>query len=534
MELFLLLNLLFLVISVVLNLFLAVYVYGNNPTSATNKLYAFLSLIISFWLIANYFSLHPDFFNSNLFFIRLSIFFAAPLSAGFFLLANTLPSLKLLISKKVFLFIIFITAVIMIINISPYAFIRLEIVNNSPQPIAGLWLMPFALLSTYFSFAAVYFLIKKWLKTVGPEKDQFKLVGIGVLLMLGLVIFTVFMPAVLFNLNIFVSFIPIYTLIFLGLTAYAIVRHHLFNLKIIATQVLVGIIAIVLLAKLLFFTSLNDFIIDLLIFISVQIFGFFLIKSVKLEVQQREKLQELTEKLEMANKQLIDLSRFKTELLSLASHQVKSPLAVIKGYASILLDGLYGKMNGKIKDTVFKMKESTDGLIVLVNNLLDLRKIEEGRMEYQFQPLKLKELVIGVVSELKSLAEIKNLELTFEARSDKSVNADAVKLKQVVQNLIDNAIKYTPQGFVRVELNEDGDNLVLSVKDSGLGMSKELLSLVFQEFVRDERVKKEIRGTGLGLYIAKKIVEAHGGEIWAESEGEGKGSEFFAKLKIIG
>ncbi|MEK7077118.1 MAG: ATP-binding protein, partial [Patescibacteria group bacterium] len=111
---------------------------------------------------------------------------------------------------------------------------------------------------------------------------------------------------------------------------------------------------------------------------------------------------------------------------------------------------------------------------------------------------------------------------------------------QVVQNLVDNAIKYTPTGFVKVELKEDPSTgsgqagwLSLSVADSGLGINPELLPHLFEEFIREERIKKQVRGTGLGLFIARKIVEAHGGTISVESKGEGKGSTFYVRLRKI-
>ena len=175
--------------------------------------------------------------------------------------------------------------------------------------------------------------------------------------------------------------------------------------------------------------------------------------------------------------------------------------------------------------------KSSDDLIVLINTLLDFRKVEEGRMEYSFARVKLNDIIQNVMTELETLANEKKLKFTYKASGEVFVNADAPKLKQVIQNFTDNAIKYTPEGFVHVELEEQGKDVIVSLKDSGLGIVKDLTPHLFEEFIRDERVKKEIKGTGLGLYIARKIVEAHGGSVWAESEGESKGSIFYVKLK---
>ena len=441
----------------------------------------------------------------------------------------------------------------MILNISPYAFRGVDIKEGSPNPIPGFGLVPFAVLSTLFSVLAVYVLIRKLIR--GPssiEKQQFRFVLIGILGMLGLIIVTVFLPVTLFRINTFVSFIPLYTLIFLGMTAYAIIKHHLFNIKIIVTEALTVIIWIILFSKAVVSESAIGRIVDIMILVMTIAFGILLIKSVRREVEQREELARLNVKLEAANTELESLSRFKTQLLSLASHQVKSPLAAIKGFVTLVMDGTYGPVSEKIKEVMQKVKRSSDTLINLVNSLLDLRKVEEGKMEYQFAKVGLREMVNSVVENIRPLAQEKKLEFTFTSpKAEIFVNADGPKLQQVIQNLVDNAIKYTPAGFVRVEMKEDSSAghstlrvsdsmsspqegaVIVSVKDSGLGVSKKLLPHLFEEFVRDEKVKQEIRGTGLGLYIAKKIVEAHGGELWAESEGEGKGSRFYVKLRKV-
>ena len=152
-------------------------------------------------------------------------------------------------------------------------------------------------------------------------------------------------------------------------------------------------------------------------------------------------------------------------------------------------------------------------------------------MEYKFAKADLLKMTQGVIEELRPLATSKGLELSFiTGLTEAFVNADEIKLRQVIQNLVDNAIKYTPQGFVKVELKAENNELAVSVVDSGLGIPADLLPQLFEEFIRDERVKKEIRGTGLGLFIARKIVEAHSGKLSVQSEGEGKGSTFAVTL----
>ena len=164
------------------------------------------------------------------------------------------------------------------------------------------------------------------------------------------------------------------------------------------------------------------------------------------------------------------------------------------------------------------MSKSANDLINLINTLLDMRKVEEGKMDYQMARADLSKIVNEVTDLMRPLAETKKLEFKFDSPGHEvPVNADAEKLKQVVQNLTDNAIKYTPSGFVHIELKEENGSAIVTVSDFRRGFSPELAPHLFEEFIRDERVKKQILGTGLGLYIARKIAEAHGGTLWAES-----------------
>jgi signal transduction histidine kinase len=526
------LGFLLLIISLLIDGALALMVYRSNPKSATNKIFLLLSIAMMLWL-STYVAYLPEFGAFTLLLVRLGVFFAAPMSALFFLLAHTIPDQELKIGKKTLWAIIIGTAGMMAVNISPYAFSSASIMNGGIDAQAGIGLAPFSVLSTLFSVLAVYFLVKKFVKSQGDDKKQIRFVLVGMLLMLGLIIATVLVPLILFHSGAFVALLPVYSLIFLGMTAYAITQYHLFNLKVIATQTLGVVIAAVLFAKIFSATTLSDVIVDSLIFITVAFFGNILIKSVRKEVEQREELERLNKQIEEKNVQLEELSRFKSQLLSLASHQIKSPLAAIKGFVSLVSDGSYGAVPDAVKETMGKVQRSADELIELINTLLDVRKVEEGKMDYKFERTDLTKMTADMVEGLKPLAEAKKLEFSFISPGKEVwVNADPQKFKQVVQNLTDNAIKYTPSGFVHVELKEDAGMAVVIVSDSGLGIPAELLPQLFEEFIRDERVKKEIRGTGLGLYIARKITEAHGGTMNAESPGEGKGSTFRVKIPL--
>jgi signal transduction histidine kinase len=175
---------------------------------------------------------------------------------------------------------------------------------------------------------------------------------------------------------------------------------------------------------------------------------------------------------------------------------------------------------------------SNEQLIRLVNELLDMTRIEAGRMQYTFGEFDFNQLVNFAVEEFRIAGDDKGVKIVWENKGKPvMVWGDQTKLREVVFNLIDNALKYTRAGDIVVKLEQKPDSAQLSVKDSGIGMSRKTISQLFQKFSRgaaDAKVGTE--GTGLGLYVAKRIVDDHKGELWGESAGEGKGSTFYLQL----
>lgn len=519
--------------------------YFSNRKSITNRTFVLFAIVAAAWGSLNYLNYQSVNPPLVLWTFRLIIFFATWYSFLLFRLVYVFPAETVSFPRSYRFFILPITILTSIITLTPLVFpalAELAPVGEVSKTVVGNGIFLFAGVVIFLVGNGIYLLVRKLRKSSGVEKNQLKFVLLGVTLTFFLhLVFNLILPGIF----LYVRFIPlgaVFTFPLVVFTAYAIFRHHLLNVKVVTTEILAFILAVVSLVEVVISHDLGTMVFRSGTFILVLAFGILLIKSVLREVEQREELQRLNIELEDKKLKLEELSRFKTQLLSLASHQVKAPLAAIKGFASILIDGLYGPINGKIKETIGKMRFSADELIGTVNNLLDLRKVEEGKMEYQFARVDLVKMTQAVVEELRLLATSKKLELTFtSALPEAFVSADETKLRQVIQNLVDNAIKYTPTpstgggqaGFVKVELKVQGNDIIVSIVDSGLGLPKELIPQLFEEFIRDERVKKEIRGTGLGLFIARKIVEAHSGKLWAESDGAGKGSRFYVKLKKI-
>lgn len=240
----------------------------------------------------------------------------------------------------------------------------------------------------------------------------------------------------------------------------------------------------------------------------------------------------LYQELQIANTKLKELDQLKSEFLSLATHQLRAPLTAIMGYASMLLEGDYGEFPAQGKGAVDIIVTSCKNLVSIVGEFLDISRIEQGRMVYNNEKFDMRNLVAEVVSELKPNIEKAKLTVTehLPEGEDWSVNADKGKIKQIIGNLIDNAIKYTPQGGIEVSIS-DGDKVRVSVKDSGIGIESSEIGKLFAKFSRTKDAHKtNTTGTGLGLFIAKKMLEAQDGNIGVTSEGSGKGSTFYIEL----
>lgn len=254
--------------------------------------------------------------------------------------------------------------------------------------------------------------------------------------------------------------------------------------------------------------------------------------SEKLKIE----IKKATQKLKEANIYLQQLDQVKTEFISVASHQLRTPLSSLKGYLSMLLEGDFGRIKPKQKKILEDLFENTNRLIRLVNLMLNISRIEAGRLELEKKPTQIESLIEEILRIFIPIARRKKLKLKFEKSSTSLpfIMLDSDKIKDVISNLLDNAIKYTPQGEITVKTKREKSKIIFSIQDTGIGITERECGGLFKKFSRGSRAKElHTGGTGLGLFIVEKIIEAHGGKIWVESEGEGKGSIFSFSLPII-
>ena len=246
-----------------------------------------------------------------------------------------------------------------------------------------------------------------------------------------------------------------------------------------------------------------------------------------------EKVEERTRELSEALKQLEIVNRHKSEFLANMSHELRTPLNAILGYTELIVDRIYGEVPDKILEVLERVEQNGRHLLGLINDVLDLSKIEAGRLTLTLNDYSIQDLVHTVFTSVESLASEKNLVLNFNVSPELPIGkGDEQRIAQVFLNLVGNAIKFTDEGEVKVEVTASDGAFLVSVSDTGPGLSEADQVRIFEEFhqVDGSSTRKE-GGTGLGLSIAKKIVEMHGGRIWVEST-PGKGSTFNFTLPV--
>jgi len=408
-----------------------------------------------------------------------------------------------------------------------FALIYFDFTNCDREVAEGVVTLYGYFIEIIYALWILFYVLKKYKQSALEIKKQIKFITSGIILFLlsfasGNIIGSLtdnwtLAQIGLFGMPIFIAFL-----------SYTIVKFRTFNIKLIGAQVLVFILGFLVLDIAFIRNIENVRVVVIFTLLFIMVLGYVLVRSVKQEIRQREQLA-------IANDRLKQMDKAKSEFLSIASHQLRTPLTGIKGYLSMIMEGDYGPVPDKASKVIGDVFLASDRLSRLINVFLNVSRIESGRFDLNRKDVDLIQLVGEAVSELKPTAEKKQLALVFHKPKEllPHLNIDRDKIKDVLINLIDNAIKYTPAGKVEVALSRAESQLKVAVKDTGVGILSEEVGELFKKFVRGEGIAQvDTSGSGLGLYIAKKIVEAHGGKIWVESPGKGKGATFSFTLPI--
>lgn len=242
----------------------------------------------------------------------------------------------------------------------------------------------------------------------------------------------------------------------------------------------------------------------------------------------------LYEQLNFANKQLQALDKARAEFISIASHQLRTPPSTIKWYVAAVLSGDFGALSTEVTAALQRVETTNNAQIALIDDLLNASRIERGKLEFFFEMGSVEELTKAAYEQLVPQAQMHKLQLNYEPPPQPlpQVMLDKEKVRQVVNNFIDNAIKYTKQGSVTVHYELTPTEVVVKVTDTGRGVAPDLADTLFEKYKRGRDSASAASGLGLGLYVAKVIIGQNKGKIWVESPGEGKGSTFAFSLPI--
>ena len=234
-------------------------------------------------------------------------------------------------------------------------------------------------------------------------------------------------------------------------------------------------------------------------------------------------------------KRLKEVDKMKDDFISIASHELKTPMAAIKGYLSMIFEGVAGKVDQKAREHLEKALANVKRLDVLVNELLDVSRLEQGRMQFDMQAVDITKIIKEVISELKIKADEKKLKITYQEPPEPQppIFADPDRIAQILDNLLGNAIKYTLKGSIQIYHQVEKDNLKTIIRDTGIGMAPEDRRRLFEKFYRIQNEETaNIPGTGLGLWITREIIRRQNGEIYVDSM-KGVGSQFMIIFPII-
>lgn len=546
----------------------------KNREHKSSTYFLLISFFMAIWTLANYFA---NFNNNFSFFLNSLTFFSGLMGIALvFLFTLNFPNKN----KRNLLELIYLIPVI----ISGYLlFFTRDIIDSVFQDSIGMNFAAgpyyFYLLGLMFFYTIgiiIAFIYQFKISKEDLPKKQLKILLASLLFFLGVALFTNLIGPSFLNMDYLSDYGPFALIIFLVGASYAITKYQFLNAKTILTQASIYILWFILAIDIGLSTSVDRLLIRIIIFILVVIIGQIVIKSVYKEVEQKEQLQLLSTQLAHANEHLKELDRMKTEFVSLASHELLTPVSAIEGYLSMLLDEKLAKIDDpKALHYMDRVYNSAKRLARLVTDMLNVSRIEEGRLLVEKREVSLLGLFQQVIDELKFKAEERKQKIVLASSNHWITYGDPDKIKEVVINIIGNSIKYsTNPGTITISLEtaptreveerwgsiegdikgrplDDqeaikssvdehlksfvGDNQILiHIKDEGIGIPKEELPKLFTKFHRvGDYTTAESQGTGLGLYISRALVELHHGRIWADSEGSGKGSTFTFSLPEV-
>ena len=506
------------IIAVVGILVLAFTVFLRSKNSITSRSFFFFSLVTIFWGLSNYFLYKFTDPAESLLALRFHIFLSIWHAYAFFQLAYVFPYATKplpLWHRYGLLPLAFFTSTLLLVPFVFHEISTLIPVDEAVNPEKSQGIIMAGIVTLSFFASGIYVLFRRIGQTKGDERRQVMLMFTGMSLTAGLLLlFSFILPIGFKNFN-FVPYGSLFIFPVIVFTAYAIYIVELFHVKNIFSGLFTFFLCIVSLIELVVADTVEQLLLRVAVFLLTIVIGIQLVKN--------------TFEIELANEQ-------KSELMSFATHEIRTPITVMRGYATMLLDGDRGEISKDVKDLLQKIMIAGNDVTTLLSEYLDKSKIELGQLEYIPSDFDVKTIVNEVLAIFQIHADQRGVRLTKSIRVARKfmIHADRAKLKEVITNIVDNSIKYTPKGSITVTLTAEDGYVTIKVADTGVGIEPDVMPSLFKEFSRADLQKVNILGTGLGLFLAKRFTEEQGGKIWAESEGKDKGAQLFIRFPEVG
>jgi len=525
-------------LSAICNFLLGFFVFLKNPSKQLNRFFGISCFCASIWIFSNFMMG----VKQSLFWLKNTSAFGVLLPFTSLLWVSELCERKLtrreiflVSSAGLFFFIISYINSLIVANVK-------KVFLGGFEGNRGPFFIPFWIYIIGVLIAIIYILLSRYFQVTGIKKLQINYVIIGGILFISTVVIASFILPI-FGIKKFMPIDSPSSFFLLFFTTLAITRYHLFGIRIVLTELFIGLMAIILgVLPFLMPTKNLKFLTSFLFFLFL-IFAYYLIKAVHEEERRREEAQVLAirekilrKKAEKLANELERLNRAKDQFILSIQHHLRTPLTPVIGYLSMILEGSYGEIsNQKIKEKLIAMQNSVNVLHRLIENLLDITQLRVGKKILNLEKVKLEDLIEDVVNELMPQAVQKGLKIEFEKKFLPQMMLDKMRMREAIFNILDNSIKYTQKGKVKIDLKVENSNCLIEIQDTGIGMTKEEIENFLKGplFERGVEAKKMWGpGKGIGLTVALEFVKAHGGQISIFSEGRGKGTKFVIKLPI--
>jgi len=526
--------------TIVISLLLGFYVYWKGRDQLLNRIFFAILLMVSMWATVNiitWTNIHSDIVLFFWSFFSLILGLIAILCIYFVYVflekKDITPKLKF----------IFFTLLAPVILLAPTSF-NIKGFNITDCDAFKFEWLPFKL---YYSFLGVVamiwiliLLIRKYRVSMPDFRKQIILMGVGIESFMFIFFIMIFLASYFTQIGVLQdSSLEMYGMfgmvIFTFFMTVLIVRFQTFHVRLFGAQALVIGLVILIGSKLFTAEVGASRTITFVTLGFVSFFGYFLIKSVKKEIETRERIQRLADELEIASHTLHEANEGQKNLIHIMNHQIKGYLAVGRNIFAELATGDYGQVAEEAKPLLTKgFDEMTDG-VEYVQSVLRGESAKSGTLPFDMKPMNLKPVIEGLISKQKDVAEKKGLSFESTVADGKyTIIGDALQLDEAFKNLFTNAIKYnTPNGSIKVTLSETDGKILFTIKDTGIGISEEDQKNLFKPGgMGKNSIKYNTDAAGYGLAFVKPVIEAHkDGKIWYETE-VGKGTTFFVELPV--